>query len=138
MKRLVFKSFSVLIDALGCYLAVAVFLHESAVAGILLVVALKALAFLGLLYAETLALAVAIDALEAVAVGVVNHHVAVYMSLSELALVDVAVLLGQLAPAVLQVVLPGTYVDVAVLPDESTLSRTLTVEKLSGVFRAVG
>ena len=60
------------------------------------------------------------------------------MTLSELALVDVAVLLGQLAPAVLQVVLPGTYVDITVLPDEGTLSRTLTVEKLSGVFRAVG
>ena len=79
-----------------------------------------------------------IDSLEAVAVGVMYHHVAIDISLLELAFKDVAVLLGQLSPTVLQVVLPAANIDVAILPYESTLSGTLTIHKLSGVFRTAG
>lgn len=135
---LILKSLSVLIYTLGSNLTIAVFLYESAIACILLIVALEALAVLVLLDTEALALAIVIDTLEAVAVGVMYHHVAIDISLLELAFKDVAVLLGQLSPTVLQVVFPAANIDVAILPYESTLSGTLAIHKLSGVFRTAG
>lgn len=53
---LILKSLSVLIYTLGSNLTIAVFLYESAIACILLIVALEALAVLVLLDTETLRL----------------------------------------------------------------------------------
>ena len=134
LKRLIFKTLAVFIGSLGSNLTIAVFLHESAITHIIAIVTLETLAVLIFLDAGTLTLTLAVITLEAAAVGIVNHYIAFYMTVTEFTLVDITVLLGQLASAILQIILPGTYIDISVLPDESTLARTLSVKKLSSIL----
>ncbi len=65
-----------------------------------------------------------------------NHDITIYQTVLELTFKHVAVLLGQFAPAVLQIIHPVTYIDIAILPDEGTLTGTQALLKLSVILGA--
>lgn len=134
LKRLVFKSFAVFVGSLGCNLSVTVFFYKSSVTHIVTVGSFETLTVFIFFYARSLALTFVIGTLESSTISIMNHDITINQTVLELTFKHVAVLLGQFAPAVLQIIPPVAYIDIAILPDEGTLTGTQAILKLSVIL----
>ena len=78
-----------------------------------------------------------IGTLEFSAISIMNHDIAIYQAILKLTFKHVTVLLGQFTPAVLQIIFPLAYIDIAIFPDEGTLTGTQTILELSVILGAL-
>ena len=100
------KSLSVLVIAFCSNLPVAVFLYKLSITPVGTISSLKALSVFRLLDTEAFTTSSTIHSLKAISICIVNNHLAVYQSLFEVPLEDIAILLCQFASSVLYIVHP--------------------------------
>ena len=119
---LVGESHAIFIVSFRRDISVAVFLHIVSVALVVDIRAFKAFAVFSLFDGFAIAFAVFVVAFKAGAVGIVDDHLPVELSLGEVTFVDITVLFGQFSVSLLQVVFPCAFISVAVVPDKDALA----------------